>query len=463
MKPSSGMKNSVSVWPVGFFRHWLFLPSLLSGLVHLLFYRATSPGIVTNDSLWQYAQGKNQSFDDMHPPVMAYLWNVLETVLGSPSVLLGFHLLLSFSAGLIFFRRYRSGIWPYVVLFLPLLPWVGNYLGVLWKDVLMANLLLLAVSLMTRRVSRIAFFVFLVLISLAWVTRHNAFFAVVPILLIAVGLWVPRQRILAGLAGGFAILLSVGFYNVYLPTGAPQHGGNQIFVDDLSAISIARGETLLPNVSLSDIVACEGERVFGMNSTGYIRCLGGWHPNDDGTWLRERSLFRPWISTVATNPSPYLAYRLSVFWEFLRLGDSPHYVLAGTHQGDEQGLGFTPNVLWKTYEDYVRLVLHYAPSVFLPFYWYLASLSITGFASVQLLRKWREPVKEPLSTDPPRSEIVHLALGSSAFLYISSYFLAVTGADFRFVYWSVVATTYSIAILIFGSIKKPWDRKSVAG
>lgn len=429
----------------------------------MLFFRATSPGIVTNDSLWQYAQGRTQSFDDMHPPVMAYMWNVLETVFGSPSALLGFHLLLSFSAGLIFFRRYRSGIWPYGVLFLPLLPWIGNYLGVLWKDVLLANLLLLAVSLMTRRFSRIAFFVFLVLISLAWVTRHNAFFAVVPILLIAVVLWVPHRRIFAGLAGGLAVLLSVGFFNVYLPAGVPQHGGNQIFVDDLSAISIARGEALLPNVSLSDIVACEGERVFGMNSTGYIRCLGGWQPNDDGSWLREKSLFRPWISAVFSNPSSYVSYRLSVFWEFLRLGDSPHYVLAGTHQGEEQGLGFTPNVLWKTYEDYVRLVLHYAPSVFLPFYWYLASVTITGFASLKLLKKWRRSAKEPLSTSPPGSEVVHLALGSSAFLYVSSYFLAVTGADFRFIYWSVVAVTYSIAILIFGSTRRLRENKSVAG
>ena len=179
--------------------------------------------------------------------------------------------------------------------------------------------------------------------------------------------------------------------------------------------------------------------VFGMERSGYIRCLNGWQPGDGEVWLREKSLLPEWIDAVTSNPLTYLSYRADVFVEFLRFGAPPYYLLPPTYQGEEMNLGFTENVIWWSFESYVKLAAAWFPIFFIPGTWFIIGVALTLSLTFKILQRKKRGLKTGLLG--PR-----IALSSSALFYISGYFLAVTGADFRFIYWSVMALSFLIAI-----------------
>lgn len=421
--------------------YWQTLGSGL--LVHIFFYQATSPGIVTPDSLWQYSQAQTQEFSDTHLPIMGFVWNFLETILETKSALLILHLAISFVAGSIFYSVFREKRFSFFLVLMPLLPWIGNFSGVLWKDVFMANFLLLASSLLFTKFTNKRFVVFLIVVAVASASRHNAIFAATPLLLGALLFWVPRKNWKVALRywlGYMAIPASLYIlFTSVLVNQPPEYSVNHVLVDDLSAISLQKNESLIPGVAIEEIRSCRNVTVFGMKSSGYIRCLNGWQPGDGNVWLREKSLLPEWTKAVTSDLPIYLSYRTDVFLEFLRFGSPPYFILASTHRGEEMGLGFSRNTIWWSFESYVKMASTLLPILFIPGTWLIIGIVLTLGLAFKL--RGRGPLESTGGSLGPK-----LAMSLSAIFYISSYFFAVTGADFRFVYWSVVALSFLSAI-----------------
>src|SRR5438270_9612044 len=49
------------------------------------------PGNMSSDSLDQYTQGRTGMFNDWHPPVMSYLWSLMDKVIPGPAGMLIFN------------------------------------------------------------------------------------------------------------------------------------------------------------------------------------------------------------------------------------------------------------------------------------------------------------------------------------------------------------------------------------
>mgnify|MGYP000391599521 CR=1 FL=1 len=111
------------------------------------------PGYMSPDSVRQLKQARSASYDDWHPPIMALVWGILDSVIPGPVGMLVFHNILFWSGlGLtISLVAPRSLLAPVLVLAVGFFPSVFALLSTIWKDVGMASALLLAFSLLPLR------------------------------------------------------------------------------------------------------------------------------------------------------------------------------------------------------------------------------------------------------------------------------------------------------------------------
>ncbi len=109
--------------------------------VWLLVLALNAPGQLSSDSIYQMTEGVTRVYASMHPPVMSALLGLLHRVFPGT----GLYLLIAgtpfFVALLLVSTNLRPRIWPLIALFgLMLSPLVLIYQGIVWKDVLFANL-----------------------------------------------------------------------------------------------------------------------------------------------------------------------------------------------------------------------------------------------------------------------------------------------------------------------------------
>src|SRR5216684_4025026 len=79
------------------------LASLLAAALGVVFTVASFfPGYMSPDSVWQLQQGRAMRFNDWHPPVMSFLWGVIDRVVPGPAGMLVLHNVM-FWAGLSLF------------------------------------------------------------------------------------------------------------------------------------------------------------------------------------------------------------------------------------------------------------------------------------------------------------------------------------------------------------------------
>ncbi|HEY6432553.1 MAG TPA: hypothetical protein VIZ17_11275 [Acetobacteraceae bacterium] len=107
----------------------------------LLVLALNAPGQLSSDSIYQMTEGITGVYASMHPPVMSALLGLLYRVFPGT----GLYLLIAstpfFVALLLVSTNLRPRIWPLIALVcLMLSPLVLIYQGIVWKDVLFANL-----------------------------------------------------------------------------------------------------------------------------------------------------------------------------------------------------------------------------------------------------------------------------------------------------------------------------------
>lgn len=168
------------------------LQLLLLGVIATLaaqVYLHFTPGAMSPDSISILSQARSGVFEDGHPPLLTGIWRALDRLAPGPIGILLLHLLM-FYGGLFFI--FRAAIGRQGLLVVGVCALVGSYppllgiLGVIWIDITMAGLFLLAVgcwlSSGTSRFPRSGFLLAFVLVTLGISARHNAAAAAFPLL-----------------------------------------------------------------------------------------------------------------------------------------------------------------------------------------------------------------------------------------------------------------------------------------
>ncbi|MBS1120759.1 MAG: hypothetical protein H6Q90_2987 [Deltaproteobacteria bacterium] len=307
---------------------------LVIGWAGLLVY--AYPGYMSYDSVLQLTEGRAGVYTDWHPPAMAALWRLVDSVVPGP-----FGMLLiqstSFLAGaFLLMRRVMSARAAAACAGLLLwFPAVSSTMAVIWKDSQMAGFLLLGIALMLsdRRRIKLTGLGFLLLGSMM---RHNAFTATFPpVVLLFVWSanhgWLKRHAI--SIAIWLTITLSAQIFSGIL-TDKPQHLWHRslALIDIVGTLSYADP---IPDAELNAIF--EGTPIVAKDDL-QARARRAYNPEwaMDVVWSEPRRLFtepttaeqrnaitRAWKKIVFGNPGAYLSYRAEVFRTLIQLSDKP--------------------------------------------------------------------------------------------------------------------------------------------
>ncbi len=411
----------------------------------LVFY----PGHMSIDSLSQLNQAINNQYSDHHPPFMAILWSFLNQYFDGPQGLLYTHLLILFVSLLTLFIFYEKNKYSWLLLILPLLPWVMNFAGVIWKDVGMAFSLLLFFSLSLKKTkSNKLFYLQLIIVYMLFFyainIRHNAIFAAIPLLLFAFNNLFPKLTKLKIIIFSF-LLIFITFvlgnfikYDIFKVEKSYSIRG-MTMLDDLFYLSLLEKKSMIPGISFSDINICSDYSTAGSIIHLKDFCLKDTESYKKNNPYKNPEIEKAWYENLQNHFFVLFEYKFNTFLHLLRLPNKdPFYIWQ-----EKLDISPEPNFYQKINNDYLtNITKQYVnftsiilPIVFKPYFWLLLNLILL---CVTQIRK---------SNIHPSTVLI-----ISSTFYIVGYFPLNVSIDFRYAYWSVIAT--SLAIIIFIINKK---------
>lgn len=407
-------------------------------LLVIVFY----PGYMSPDSISHLEQATGVShLTDWHPPVMTRLWGVLIGVTSHISSMLIFQLALivaaMFMLSIIVYRHTRNRAWAFSVYGILLLPNVVNIAGVIWKDVQMAFSLTLAVILIwfvissKKPLGRTAKYgivgLALLLILYAGMLRHNALFAVLPILFVLPSLFTKRPPMWSGLASVIiGLVVTIGATIVINQPSEKTHPITAVQLDDIVHVANLDGEhhgrwSMYKKIHGT----CRDKTKDIMNS--YIICTTA--SQREALKNEHQGVFNDWLSTIIRHPIRYASYRLATFSIFLFPQPERMYIFQPGIEQNQIGAAIKNEYATSGLAAYVKGGAQAnIPLIFQPWL-YVAVLVFIYYTS----RRIREQVQ--------RRFIRAVAL--SGLVYIVAYFPMAVAVDYRYIYWSVFATILS--------------------
>lgn len=411
------------------------------------------PGVFTPDSLEQFRQAQDGDFGDWHPPAMAALWRLFNTVHVGPELPFFFHLFL-FWFGLWAVSRalVRCGWrWGRYLPLIGLAPFVFNYLGVLWKDVALASAWTFAAGLVFRRRACLEKLtpiehgaVWLAFLYGALV-RANSIFAAAPLALYLVSGDVFSRKIwpqLAALALIPAfILLSTAAINHSLLKAEAEHPEDSLFLFDLVGISHNVGANVVPGpwtpAQAAQIPNCYAPDKW--DHVGMGRCQFVTDTLEANHSWGARLMRDAWLRAILAHPFAYAEHRLAFTNQILRWrGPIPAHDAFMESEMTDVRWRHQSNMLFRAYDATCQFLAN--TPLFRPYFWLLLSLCTLGAS-------WS-------ATDSQQRRFAS-GLSASAAIYILTYIPFGVASDFRYSYYSIVATLAAIAALTACQIRDP--------
>ncbi|HEX5059347.1 MAG TPA: hypothetical protein VFV99_08310 [Kofleriaceae bacterium] len=402
------------------------------------------PGFTSYDSIEQLAQARGlMPLSDWHLPIMPLTWRVLDKVIAGPllMVLLQCSLLLAGMQALLT-RVLRPWIAVLATLAVFLWPPVFTLMAIVWKDSLMAGVLVASFAALTsaRRGARIAA---LAGFFYAAMLRHNAIIAIAP-MLVLVAPWPARQPLWRRRLAGLAITLVV-FGAAQLANRALITERRYPFATSLATYDIAgmlRYADPLPDATLDRMLA--GVPLVAHDHIQRRAELAwsplSWFPSVDSP---RRLMTRP--ATAAERDAV-----VSAWWRLIR--DQPRaYLLARLRVMRELiGLRMYETGRWEVMnaagEDVVLLAgygIHIArPDWQVRLSWWLAELSGTSL----LFRAWPYLLVALALAIAARRNLTVLTLVASGLVYEAALFVIAPSVDFRYSTWLVLCTLIAFAL-----------------
>lgn len=425
------------------------------------------PGYVSPDSLRQLAEGRACSFTDWHPPLMAAVWGLVDRIIPGPFGMLLLHNAAFWGALAVFWRTtYRRSLAVGLCLVgLGFTPTALALLSTVWKDVgLGASLLLACALLHTSRLtgSKLALLVSIPLLFYGYGVRQNAAPAILPLAVwscyVALRVFRPSKPKAGGLAAA-ALPLALGLAYFLLLTAAvlttarALTGGRSSYIyqavllHDLAAVSKARGEPLFPeyltrgaNFSLEGVAASYRPDT---SITVFKAEAAGMRLTEDAEEMA--ALRAKWLEVVPANRSIYLRHRWEAFKALTAFGCDevcfPFLSSSRTLDGRDVNN-------WRVHQLLRAVFWKLRNTFFFRGYWFLlASLALLCLSLAGRLRGDLETV---------------FVMSLSGLLYEAGYFFYGTSCDFRFSWWTALASLVSACLLTLHAVER-WRARRAQG
>ncbi|WP_454007182.1 hypothetical protein [Alcaligenes sp. Marseille-Q7550] len=392
----------------------LFLCAAILNLA--IFY----PGIVTPDSLSQLAQADSNTYSDWHPALMAWLWRLSNFVVPDHAGLLVLHLAVFWST-LFYLSRLNPGQSPLWYLGLGLLPFILGISGVIWKDVGTAYFLLLSAALLHRRGhAPAATFWLCAFVAVGY--RYNTALSIFPLLYLYFHQRFQRMRwpalLVASAVAMAAVYAAVQAFNSGILNTRKDNPSVVILVDDLTHLSVARQESLIPGLSLTQLQDSYKASI----NDNYFRLHDKGEPP-----LSFESIQAAWRHAIQKHPWDYLSFRLKAYARFMGISlpapfdlNKPSYSYWEPYSYEST----KTNRLRILVGKYVTRIAKTLPFLFTGWFWLLA-------ASLLLIQSWRLRSRENAG--------LAAVLCLSAMINLFSYLLVANAPYFRYFYWSILA------------------------
>lgn len=426
---------------VAFTKAFPYSQVILSIVGFSISLRMFFPGLMSSDSVDQLSQAVRFSFQDWHPPVMAFVWALINDWVPGPFGMLALHSFLYWMALFLFSISVRpfSNLLSLMVVALGYTPVAIGSLGAIWKDVFFATLSLFSISLVfyganncskgIRSLSTVAF----CLLSLGALARVNSLAALPPLLWLILGRPSIRDWRVVG-AVVFLVPVLIAVFGVILTYGvlrAERTGvHSSLLVFDLGGVSHYTRRNLL-----GDSISGEHEQIFltscyrpaSWDGYAWGDCsfvARGLH--ESGDW-GKLALVRKWKQAVLDFPGEYLEHRWA-HWSFF-LGSGGGLLQPGM-DANPWGYEFHKSALYRSLERLTHILQD--TWFYKPGFWLLAATCLWG-----------------IGLAAPRGTLRDFAngLNLSGVLYLFSYFFLGVASDFRYAYWSILATLVSVPLL----------------
>jgi len=417
--------------------------------------RAFWPGLMSTDSFEQYVQAALHRYNDHHPPIMALVWSLTDRVIPGPAGMLILHLALLWGGLWAVAEGARRRGVPHAWLIPPVgvLPWIANIAGVVWKDVGMASALLGAGGLLylvehgegRSRIAAIATAV--VLIGYATMVRANGVFAALPLACYAAAIAFPRFTVMrAAAAGAVLVALLLGVQQVMerkILDASPRHLSQLLMLFDLSGMACRGAAVDIPapyrQPGYDRASLCQTYDPDQVDRLFFFAKSPLQMSSDDDAFAKLRG---QWTSAVTAYPKPYLAHRMNAFAGLLglhRVSGEDRYLKQPFMQPNPWGFTFTPNALSSAL---ARAVDALADSgLFSGALWIAAAMLLLAVIA------WRRM--------DARFESILLA---SALTNALPYFFISLAANYRFLYWTVLATSVASVLMLLRAFTPRADK-----
>ena len=411
----------------------------------LISWAVWAPGFMSPDSYHQWTQVKSGAYADDHPTIMVLLWRAVHVLQEGPSGLLFLHLAVFWLSLLSLALRLLPRLGPLSasVLLVGFAPPVFGSLGAIWKDIGLGVALLAALALVARLHERFtwpAASLAALCLVYAQTVRHNGPAAVVPFWIVLAVLALRHVgrpatvRRVAVLAAALLAVASVAVKSFEAVALRPERTffAQNLMLHDLAAFSACRQEMLVPEVHRDpDMTLPALTATYEGDSRCYDTFFYGKYllrrvPTEDAT----RSLARLWLREVAADPLTYLRHRSRLFLATLGWGQGPcrpHQVLHLRASRESSGLALgVVGPVQTLFAELERLPLLFTP-------WVYVALSLALF-----VLGWRSPAGT--------ARTVVLVASSSAVLYVLLYFFVTVCCDFRYSWWTGVASLVAACV-----------------
>lgn len=432
------MRSSSKVWQV--LPTIVFSFGMLCVTVYVFF-----PGFLSMDSEWQLQQAKNFYFFDWHPPIMSWLWSMLNHIYYGPTSMLVFQNLVYWLAVSLFaFQVFPKSNWRRISLIaiFSLFPPIYIQLGSIWKDTSMAaSLFLVSGSLLfleeyTRAAKYLILRIVLITVILVFLfygfaLRLNSAPAII-MLAFWLGTILFKSKIKSLI---FAVLLLGLFYagnrvllDYYLHP-VPTYPYQQVAIHDLAAISIAKNQVLFPKyaVSYKQLTVAKIKQRYKPDSVGFFIFKDILIPLTNNP-QEIHALTQMWYQNILANPWPYLKHRVMCFVALM----ISCIAYIGEVCQTPYAITFHATFLYKLYCKFLTSRLE--DTIFHGWIYVINSL----FAAVAA---WRL-----------RQQLTHyhaiLYVAMSGFLYTFGGIIYTPACEFRYLYWTVTASLFAMIFFV---------------
>lgn len=421
-----------------------------------------SPGFMSRDSAAQILQARTLELNDAHPPLMALVWRLLDSIVEGPLGMLSLHAALHWWGLSALFWFFRGPLWLRCVglVLVGFYPPLAANLPAIWKDSLMQSALLLAIgcAVAPSRLPRAARLVLAVLLALLAIgARHNAVAAVLPFLVLvlyelpALSRLASWKKLLVAAAGGttLCLTLTLGLQRAFAPFVKADHFWQTIPTFDLAAMSLDTGELLVlpdsgvmtPGTTLADIrrqfaPEYSAKLYYCARGTG-PNCLMLFHRTTDEA--RLAALARNWREAIIEHPGAYLRHRFTF-----------GLALAGIQGGP-------PETFYLRGAPYAPIAQQFPPNA--------RALAIMAWIDSHLRDFWFRPALYVVlcvvsmliglvQAKSSHTSRLAVAFAVSGLAYFLSTMLAAGTTDYRYTVWTNLCAVLSLVALASNA----WER-----